>query len=169
MTEVRETQWTFRLEIRTGTEEVQSLEPASFSRPARATRFQEIGLTLAEAKQLLVNLQQSVVELQIAQHAAYSRPCVHCQRPQPVKGYRLRRLQTLFGTVEFQAPRFKVCPCQLPSAGTVRVATTCPLADLLPRRATPELERLQAELGAKTSFREAARILATLLPTASPN
>ena len=33
-------------------------------------------------------------------------------------------------------------------------------------RATPELQRLQAELGAHHSFREAARILETFLPCA---
>jgi hypothetical protein len=39
-----------------------------------------------------------------------------------------------------------------------------PLADLFPDRRTPELHRLQAELGTRVSYREAARILSTLLP-----
>ncbi|MBY6058885.1 ISKra4 family transposase [Leisingera daeponensis] len=37
---------------------------------------------------------------------------------------------------------------------------------LFPDRSTPELRRLQAELGARHSFREAARILETFLPCA---
>ena len=167
MSEATQTQWTLRLEIRTGAGEVQSRELAPLSRPARVASAQEIGLTLAEAKGLLTSRQQGVVEWQVAQHAAACRPCTHGQKPRPLKDYRLRRLQTLFGTVEFQVPRFKGCPCQPPPSGTARAATAGPLADLLPRRATPERERLQAELGAKTSFREAARILATLLPTAA--
>jgi hypothetical protein len=44
-----------------------------------------------------------------------------------------------------------------------------PFSELLPDRCTPELRRLQAELGARHSFREAARLLGTLLPCAPPN
>ena len=40
---------------------------------------------------------------------------------------------------------------------------------LLTARCTPELERVQAELGARTSFREAARILNALLPASPTN
>jgi hypothetical protein len=39
-----------------------------------------------------------------------------------------------------------------------------PLAELLPDRCTPELRRLQAELSARHSYREAARLLSSLLP-----
>lgn len=41
-----------------------------------------------------------------------------------------------------------------------------PLARFFPDRATPELQRLQAELGARHSFREAARIIELFLPCA---
>jgi hypothetical protein len=44
-----------------------------------------------------------------------------------------------------------------------------PLTDLLPDRGTPELRRLQAALGARHSFREAARVLATFLPCSPSN
>jgi hypothetical protein len=44
-----------------------------------------------------------------------------------------------------------------------------PFAQLLPDRCTPELRRVQAELGARHSFREAARLLATLLPCSPTN
>jgi hypothetical protein len=44
-----------------------------------------------------------------------------------------------------------------------------PVRALLTARCTPELERVQAELGARTSFREAARILGTLLPASPAN
>lgn len=39
-----------------------------------------------------------------------------------------------------------------------------PLTELLPDRCTPELRWLQAELSARHSCREAARLLTTLLP-----
>lgn len=44
-----------------------------------------------------------------------------------------------------------------------------PLTELLPDRCTPELMRLQAELSARHSFREAARLLETLLPSGPIN
>jgi hypothetical protein len=44
-----------------------------------------------------------------------------------------------------------------------------PLTDLLPDRCTPELQRLQAELSARHSYREAARLLGTLLPSGPMN
>ena len=55
-----------------------------------------------------------------------------------------------------EAPRFKVCRCRL-LAPTVEVAFS-PASELLTSRCTPELERVQAALGARTSFREAARL-----------
>ena len=47
--------------------------------------------------------------------------------------------------------------------------TFSPVCALLTARCTPELEHVQAELGARTSFREAARILEALLPASSAN
>ena len=81
---------------------------------------------------------------------------------QPLKDQRMRRLQTLFGTVEVEAPRFKVCGCRPPVLLTG--VTVSPVCALLTARCTPELERVRAELGAPTSFRDAERILEILLP-----
>jgi len=47
--------------------------------------------------------------------------------------------------------------------------TVSPVCALLTARCTPELERVQAELGARTSFRDAARILEALLPASPAN
>lgn len=44
-----------------------------------------------------------------------------------------------------------------------------PLIELLPDRCTPEFRRLQAELSARHSYREAARLLTMLLPCEPPN
>ena len=51
----------------------------------------------------------------------------------------------------------------------VEARTFSPVCALLTARCTPELERVQAELGARTSFRDAARILDTLLPASPAN
>jgi len=105
---------------------------------------------------------------QVAEYAALRRACVDCGALQSLKDRRTRRLQTLFGTVEVEARRFKVCRCR-PSVPTVEARTVSPVCALLTARCTPELERVQAELGARTSFRDAAGILEALLPVSPAN
>ena len=80
----------------------------------------------------------------------------------------LARLQTLFGTVEVEAPRFRVCRCR-PSAPMAEARTVPQVCALMAARCTPELERVQAELGARTSFRDGARLLKALLPVSPAN
>src|SRR3954467_7648997 len=160
-------QWTVRLEARTDKGEVKTAELVTFRRPAMASTLAAIVLTLAEAKALLTKLQASIVCDQLAEYAAHRRVCPDCGMLQPLKDRRTRRLQTLFGTVAVEAPRFRVCRCRL-SAPRVEVAFS-PVSELLTARCTPELERVQAELGARTSFREAARILEALLPASPAN
>jgi hypothetical protein len=160
-------QWTVRLEARTDKGEVKTTELVRFRRPAMAGTLAEIGLTLAEAKALLSKLQARMLCDQVAEYAARCRVCPDCGELQPLKDRRTRRLQTLFGTVEIEAPRFRVCRCRR-SAPRVEVAFS-PVSELLTARCTPELERVQAELGARTSFREAARILEALLPASPAN
>jgi hypothetical protein len=158
--------WTVRLEARTDRGEVEATELVTISRPAVAGTLAEVGLTLAEAKALLAGLQASMVRDQLAGYAAHHRLCPGCGMPRPLKDRRTRRLQTLFGTLEVEAPRFRVCRCRS-AAAPVSEAVSSPVCALLTAQCTPELERVQAELGARASFREAARILETLLP-ASP-
>ncbi len=104
---------------------------------------------------------------QVAEYTAHHWACVDCRALQPLKDRRTRRLQTLFGTVEVEAPRFKACRCHQPVPMTG--ATVSPVRALLTARCTPELERVQAELGAHTSFRDGARILEALLPVSPAN
>ncbi len=127
----------------------------------------DLGLALAEAKVVLAKLQGIMVQSQVTGYAACHRICSHCQVPRPLKDRRSRRLRTLFGTVEVEAPRFRACrrcPPTPAMAGTVS-----PVCALLTARGAPELTRLEAELGARTSFREAARIIETLLPASPAN
>src|SRR5215208_2305502 len=160
-------QWTVRLEARTDQGEVRTTELVTIGRPVVDGTLAELGLALSEARAVLTKLQVIMVQSQVADYAACHRVCPHCRVPQPFKGRRTRRLQTLFGTVEVEAPRFRVCRCR-PSAPTAAV-TFSPVCALLTARCTPELERVQAELGARTSFREAARILEALLPAPPAN
>jgi hypothetical protein len=115
----------------------------------------------------MAKLQVTMVQSQLAEYAACHRICPQCRVPQPLKDRRTRRLQSLFGTVDVEAPRFRVCRCR--PLAPMEAAVSSPVCRLLTARCTPELERVQAELGARTSFREAARILETLLPASPAN
>src|SRR5829696_4684223 len=96
--------WTVRLEARTDKDEVKTTELVTLGRPAVAGTLAEIGLALAEAKALLARLQASMLCDQVAEYTARLRVCPGCGVPQPLKDRRTRRLQTLFGTVEVEAP-----------------------------------------------------------------
>jgi len=102
-------QWTVRLEAKTSAGEVKTTELVTFSRPGMVGTLAEIGLMLAEAKALLAKLQASMLCGQVAEYAAYHRICAACGALWPLKDRRTRRLQTLFGTANVEAPRFKVC------------------------------------------------------------
>jgi hypothetical protein len=158
-------QWTVWLEARTSDGGVTTTEVTTFSRPVVDSTFADVGLVLSETKALSAKLQTSMLCDQMAEYAAHRRICVHCGVPQPLKKRRTRRLQTLFGTVEIAAPRFKLCRCRR-SVPMEKVALFSPICELLTGRCTPELERVQAELGARTSFRDVVRILDLLLPGA---
>jgi len=160
-------QWTVRLETTTSAGEVKTTELVTISRPGVVSTLAEIGLMLDETKTLLAKLQVSMLCGQVAEYAAHHRACAACGMLQPLKDRRTRRLQTLFGTVGVEAPRFKVCRCRLTTS--VAEVTVSPVCALLTARCTPELERVQAELGARTSFRDGARILEALLPVSPAN
>jgi len=160
-------QWTVRLEARTSAGEVTTTELVTFSRPGVVSTPTEVGLMLAETKTLLAKLQASMLCGQVAAYAAHHRVCPECGVLQPLKDRRTRRLQTLFGTVEVEAPRFKMCRCRLTTP--LAAVTVSPVCALLTARCAPELERVQAELGARTSFRDGARILEALLPVSPAN
>ena len=160
-------EWTVKLEAKFGSGEVQSFEVGRLSRRIRGLTGDEIGLMLDEAKALLAELQRRMVESQIEEKIACMRVCTHCLRSQPIRDRRTRTLQTLFGDVRVDAPRVRLCAC-IDKAPFEEVSFS-PLADLLPDRCTPELRRLQAELGARHSFREAVWLLSAFLPYSRPN
>jgi hypothetical protein len=59
-------------------------------------------------------------------------------------------------------------PCGCRSADGHKGSMSSPTSQLLPGRSTPELQRVQAELGVRHSFREASRLLSNLLPSSPP-
>ncbi len=142
-------------------------ELVTISRPGVVSTLAEVGLMLAETKALVAKLQANMLCGQVAAYAAHHRVCEACGVMQSLKDRRTRRLQTLFGTVEVEAPRFKLCCCRLTESAVA--VTVSPVCALLTARCTPELERGQAQLGARGSFRDGARILESLLPASRVN
>ena len=74
-------------------------------------------------------------------------------------------LDTLFGRFQVNAPRLRRCACDAKS-DDVLGGPLSPLAHFFRGRSTSELQRLQAEFGARHSYREVVRILETFLPCA---
>jgi hypothetical protein len=160
-------EWTIRLEARTGWGEVTSYEIGFLRRGLHDLSSEGVGLALAEAKALLAELQQRIVQDQVAEYVTCARVCPDCMALRRLRDQRTRMLQTLFGTVTVAAPRIRLCSC----ADTFGMAdmSFSPLADVLPDRFTAELCQLHAELSARHSFREAGRLLETFVPCSPPN
>ena len=123
-------QWTVRLEATTSTGEVTTTELVTFSRPAVVSTLAEIGSMLDETKVLLAKLQASMLRGQVAAYTVHHRVCAACGVLQPLKDRRTRQLQTLFGMVEVEAPRFRLCRCR-PSAPMVEARPVSPVCALL--------------------------------------
>lgn len=150
-------EWRIKLEARSGWGEVETIEVARFQRRVVGLTAEEIGLSLEEAKQVLADLQRLVLQTQMEEYTHCARVCPVCLKMRRRRDRRTRTIQTLFGTVTVEAPRISICPC----SNTRRFVdlSFSSLTDSLPDRCTPELRRIQAELGARHSFREAGRLL----------
>ena len=159
--------WTIKLEARSGWGEVETIEVARFKRRVVGLTAEEVGLSLVEGKEVLAELQRLMLQTQMEEYAVCKQVCPECLKLRRQRDCRTRTIQTLFGTVVVDAPRISICPCSN-TMGFVDLSFS-PLAHLLPDRCTPELRRVQAELGARHSFREAGRLLSTLLPCSPTN
>lgn len=134
-------------------------------RPLQQTQTGETGLLLEDAKTLLAQSQNARLRYQMDGVSEVIRSCTDCAKISAIHDYRSRSVDTLFGRFRVKAPRIRHCACNARSEVSPG-GPLWPLAELYPRRSTQALLRLQAELGARHSFREAARNLATLLPCA---
>lgn len=159
--------WTIKLEATTELGEIQTFDVGHLERRVAGLEAKDIGLKLHEAKTLLTELQRHIVQTQIDEKVICRRICADCLKVQSIRDRRTRVLQTLFGTVQVAAPRIRICDCV--DTGPFHDLSFSPLSDILPDRCTPELRQVQAELGARHSFREASRLLAMLLPCSPPN
>ena len=99
-----------------------------------------LGLTLAEAKELLASLQTVIASEQIRAYTEQQRRCPECGTARAYKGQHQVVVRTLFGKLHLPSPRLYACPCQTDSRRSFS-----PLAELLPDRTAPELQYLQAK------------------------
>ena len=128
-----------RVELITDWGEERSVEVGRIDRPSQTLGPDDVGLTLDDGKRLLHSLQQSVVRAQAEEIHELSRICRGCHRRTPIKDYRQRKIDTVFGTVTFRSPRIITCECDPPFFLTVPLR---PLRPIVPERATPELQAL---------------------------
>jgi hypothetical protein len=141
---------------------------ASLKRPdARSAKPEDLGLSLSEARPLLVALQTAVAQDQVRAYDNAKRNCPHCRRFGRIKDWRPRVFDTALGTINIRVPRVVACMClpePLDEDGDVAQyrETLCPSEKLLPARTVPELAYLCARTGAQVPYRIAAQHLREL-------
>ena len=88
-----------------------SFEVMAISRPDGLGDIANLGLTLAEGKLLLAQVQQQLVAEQANTHATFRLDCQSCGGACQVKDWQPRRIATLFGEVRPKLPRFLCASC----------------------------------------------------------
>jgi hypothetical protein len=134
-------------------------EVAKMGRVATGTGPEELGLTLADGKTVLKQVQQRIVQNQIQVISAAAKPCQHCGRNQRIKDLRRRQLRTVFGVVDVYCHRFVRCTCR---GGEPR--GHWPVRWMAAKRTLPELSYLFAKWGSIMPYRRAAQLLNEFLP-----
>src|SRR3954447_4387769 len=119
----------------------------------------ELGLQLAEAKQLTAALQAQIVPAQLAVVGERRRRCATCGRPLASKGHYGAKFRSLFGDVPVRIRRLLVCPCQGPGE-----AKSFAALDLGKDAVAPELAYVTAKFAALAPFGKIATLLSELLP-----
>jgi len=121
----------------------------------------ELGLRLAEAKQLTAALQAEMVSAQVARVGERRRMCVACGRALASKGFYAASFRSLFGDVPVRVRRLLTCPCQ--GSGGVK---SFAVLDLDAATVAPELAYVTARYAALAPFGKVAALLSELLPIA---
>jgi hypothetical protein len=118
-----------------------------------------LGLTLAESKQLLGNIQQTLVEEQIDRYQQKQSRCSDCDRQLRHKGTHSLIYRTLFGTLKLNSPRLFHCDCQ-----EQKQKSFSPLATLLTERTAPERLYLESKFASLMSYGLTVKLLEEVLP-----
>jgi hypothetical protein len=135
--------------------EIMTLERKTALTPHR------LGLSLAESKQVLHEVQQILVAHHTAAYVADQRKCPDCGAERKRKGTHELVYRTLFGKFKVESPRFYTCPCRKRETRSIS-----PLAQMLKERTAPELVYLESKFAALMSYGLTVELLAEVLPFA---
>ena len=150
--------WRVKLVAEFETGETTEAEVARLDRDEQAG-LADLGLRLAEAKQLLAAIQAQIVPAQVAVAGERRRACVACEGELASKGHYTATFRSLFGDVPTRVRRLLSCPCQ--SGG---VASSSAGFDLEAATVAPELAYVTARYAALAPFGKVADLLSELLP-----
>ena len=117
-------------------------EIAIVERIVDGVRLDDFGLSLEEGKAIQRRLQEELTQAQADQACWQDRKCHECHRLREIHDYRSRPVHSLFGICPLRVSRFSSCACGKTARSGIGSVET-----LLKGGATPELERIQAELG----------------------
>jgi len=120
----------------------------------------DLGLRLAEAKQITAALQAEMVPRQVTVVGERHRVCATCGCVLASKGYYPATVRSLFGDVPVRVRRLLVCPCCQGSGG----AKSSAVLDLEAATVAPELAYVTARYAALAPFGQVAALLSELLP-----
>ncbi|MEM7798709.1 MAG: ISKra4 family transposase [Chloroflexota bacterium] len=121
--------------------------------------IETIGLTLAEGKEILAQIQQKVVAHQAAEFIEQHRHCKHCQKPLRLNGSQTIKYRILFGKLDVKGERFYHCRCK-----TSATKTYNPLSQLFSEKTSPELSYLQSKWSSLMSYGLTVKMLEEVLP-----
>jgi hypothetical protein len=107
--------WRVKLVAEFETGETTEAEVARLERDEQAG-LADLGLRLAEAKQLLAAIQAQIVPAQVTVAGEHRRICVACEGELASKGHYTATFRSLFGDVPIRVRRLLTCAC-LPEWG----------------------------------------------------
>jgi hypothetical protein len=90
--------------------------------------------------------------------------CTRCHRWLDLKDRRIRKVDTVFGTVPFRSARIVSCPCETPF---LFESPYSPMTEYVPERAPGELLALEAKLSAQMPYRQVVVTIREFLPVRS--
>lgn len=120
---------------------------------------EELGLTLAETKDLLQGVQQTMVTQQIADYLKHQFKCPSCGQNRSLKGNHSIVYRSLFGKLRLPSPRFYRCCKEMGNRNSFS-----PLSNLLQERTAPELLYLETKWASLMSYGVTVNLLSEVLP-----
>jgi hypothetical protein len=120
---------------------------------------ESLGLTLQEGKEILKNLQRTMVTRQAEEYVAQQKRCTRCGKERSLKGGTTITYRTPFGKLSISSPRLYTCACD-----SSKGKSFSPLAERLPERTSPELLYLQSKWSSLMSYGLTVDMLEEILP-----